>query len=561
MNRVVAISRPSRRLAAVSAALLLMITGTTTLASAEEPATFTAIGQPTITGTAAVGQTLSASFDPESVSPAPDSAFLTWFVNGESVGNGDSLGLHPADLGKVITVRLTVLKGGYENGTSFSEPTVAVAKGTQSFTPVITGTVARGYKLSVTGLPEGASFSYRWKRNGSTISGATAATYTPASADVGKTISVTVTSYRAGYTTLTKTSASTAAVKNRFAATYTPVIQGTPKVGYTLTAKTTAWSPTATMRYQWLRNGIAIEGATASTRKLTKDDLGANISVKLTGSRVGFLTVTKLSASTSIVAKGTISAPTPVISGTARAGHTLKVTLGSYSPTTATKQIQWYRNGMALEGAWGSTYALKNVDAGAKISVKVTYSAAGYNTATKSSASTATIATRTASMSGTNAYSPRDSDYTYIAPGTYLASAATSACYWVRDNDHEIGNEPIAEYGGSSRWIVEIESTDMEFFTYGCGSWIRYDWTGPEATTISKSGYYGIGVDIKEGVYQRSGGTAECLVTFESDATNEPSAIYSQSNPASGGTVEISGEDNFFTTWGCGTWTRVSDLP
>jgi len=44
------------------------------------------------------------------------------------------------------------------------------------------------------------------------IIGATAVTYKPTSADVGKAMTVKVTAYKTGYTTAVKTSAATAAV-------------------------------------------------------------------------------------------------------------------------------------------------------------------------------------------------------------------------------------------------------------------------------------------------------------------------------------------------------------
>ena len=57
------------------------------------------------------------------------------------------------------------------------------------------------------------TLSYQWKRGGTAISGATSATYKTVSADAGKAITVTVTGTKAGYTTLSKTSAAKTVVK------------------------------------------------------------------------------------------------------------------------------------------------------------------------------------------------------------------------------------------------------------------------------------------------------------------------------------------------------------
>lgn len=59
-----------------------------------------------------------------------------------------------------------------------------------------------------------------------------------------------------------------------------PATVGTVKVGRVLTAKQGVWSPTPDdVVYQWLRDGKAIAGATASTYKLTKKDKKHRISV------------------------------------------------------------------------------------------------------------------------------------------------------------------------------------------------------------------------------------------------------------------------------------------
>ena len=56
------------------------------------------------------------------------------------------------------------------------------------------------------------TLAYQWKANGVAITGATAATYKPVAAHAGKTLTVTVTGTKTGYTTTAKTSTATAAV-------------------------------------------------------------------------------------------------------------------------------------------------------------------------------------------------------------------------------------------------------------------------------------------------------------------------------------------------------------
>ncbi|QKJ20298.1 cell wall-binding repeat-containing protein [Microbacterium hominis] len=76
-----------------------------------------------------------------------------------------------------------------------------------------------------------------------------------------------------------------------FATRATPTITGTAHWGATLTASgagATAWAPTAsTVTYQWLRNGVAIAGATSSTYVVGTADIGRTIVVRATARRSG----------------------------------------------------------------------------------------------------------------------------------------------------------------------------------------------------------------------------------------------------------------------------------
>lgn len=71
-------------------------------------------------------------------------------------------------------------------------------------------------------------------------------------------------------------------------ATEAPSISGTPKVGRTLTADPGTWDPAdVTVAYQWLRNGEPIEGATSERYRVTRDDQGAALSVRVTATAEG----------------------------------------------------------------------------------------------------------------------------------------------------------------------------------------------------------------------------------------------------------------------------------
>ena len=79
-------------------------------------------------------------------------------------------------------------------------------------------------------------------------------------------------------------------------ATPKPTISGSGKVGAKLTAKPGAWAPApVTLRYRWLRDGKPIGGATSTSYRVKNKDAGRRISVRVTGSKIGYTTVVKLS--------------------------------------------------------------------------------------------------------------------------------------------------------------------------------------------------------------------------------------------------------------------------
>lgn len=133
---------------------------------------------------------------------------------------------------------------------------------------------------------DGASLAYQWNADGTAIAGATKPTYTLKPAQQGKTITVTVTGSKDGFTSVSKTSNVTAKVKAGKLTAVTPTISGTAQVGKTLTANAGSWEPSpVTLSYQWLRDGVAISSATTSTYTLVNVDIGTKISVKVTGSK------------------------------------------------------------------------------------------------------------------------------------------------------------------------------------------------------------------------------------------------------------------------------------
>ena len=169
----------------------------------------------------------------------------------------------------------------------------------------------------------------------------------------------------------------TAPMDKAFSKTYTPKISGTTRVGKTLSASVKTWSPKASFSYQWLRNGTAIAGATKSKYTLTAADLSSVISVAVTGSRTGYASATKTSASTKVITPGIITRGKIKITGTGRVGRVRTASTSKWT-SGVTFTYQWYRNGVFIEGATAKTYTQSPADKGKRLTVVVTASKNGY---------------------------------------------------------------------------------------------------------------------------------------------------------------------------------------
>ena len=77
-----------------------------------------------------------------------------------------------------------------------------------------------------------------------------------------------------------------------------PVVIGYRYLGYTLHAVRGSWTKGTKFSYRWYRNGKPIKHATKSSYRLKRADVSKRISVKVTGKRAGYLTVSRTSKPT-----------------------------------------------------------------------------------------------------------------------------------------------------------------------------------------------------------------------------------------------------------------------
>ena len=374
-----------------------------------------ATGIPVITGTAQVGEALTADTDgiQDADGIVTSTLIYQWFANDgtESTAIEDATSstytLVTDDGGKTITVKVVFSdEFGYTEALT-SAPTVTVAprqtssqRSRRQNTPAtgwpgITGTAFAGETLTATtdqiededGLKR-AVFTYQWLANDVEISDATDSSYTVTATDEGNPIHVRVTFTDDAGNEETLTSNAVVAATFNSIATGAPTISGTAQVGQMLTASTSDISDNdglgnANFTYQWLSNDGAsysnISGASSSTYTLVESDEGKTIKVRVTFTDDGGTHETVTSTATAAVTASPNSAATgaPTISGTAQVGQMLTASTSDISDSdgldNANFTYQWLADDTDITDATGSTYTLAAADEGKTVKVRVSF--------------------------------------------------------------------------------------------------------------------------------------------------------------------------------------------
>lgn len=277
----------------------------------DAPLTNTA--RPAVSGTPKVGATLSST--PGTWSPGDATVRYQWEADGVDIAGATapSLTLRASMLDARIAVRTTASKLGYPTGVTTSAPTRPVAPGviTNNSPPVVAGEAQVDSTLTAsTGLwtPTPGRLTYQWSADGAPIAGARAAVLTAGPELVGKTLSVTVTASKNGYPAVSSTSAVTHPVLPGTFTVKTPPtlsiagLDGAPRPGQVVTFDGGYFAPSAAdVTVQWVRSGIPIQGATSSTYRLTRADLGSRITARMTLNRPGYTPLTTVAAATARV--------------------------------------------------------------------------------------------------------------------------------------------------------------------------------------------------------------------------------------------------------------------
>jgi hypothetical protein len=261
-----------------------------------ESATFSGTN-PVITGTPAVGQTLTA--EPGDYTPS-DGVTLSyqWIRNGVYIdgATASTYTATAADGGTYLSATVTAVRGGETVILNSNSVTVPVVN---EVPPSITGTATVGHTLLTSPgtwlSAPGLTFGYQWLRDGTPISGATLSSYLLSQADAGHLIAARVLGQNAPLDDVVASSAPRAVAALNLTR---PSFRGVLRAGRLLTASKGLWAaPGHVYRYQWLRNGKVINHATAYRYRLTHHDRGKRIRVRVTAVRTGFPAVHAVSAS------------------------------------------------------------------------------------------------------------------------------------------------------------------------------------------------------------------------------------------------------------------------
>jgi hypothetical protein len=183
----------------------------------------------------------------------------------------------------------------------------------------------------------------------------------------------------------------------------TPKLEGVPRKGELLSCSEGMWSRGSwnaskkeleeegfSLSYGWLRDGVAIAGATAREYVPASGDEGKALQCQVTASNVTGGSVA-VSQDVVVLPESTTAPPFPPSSiarpgGTASVGDALSCANGGWTGEGVAFSYRWLRGGVAIAGAEGKEYSLTAEDAGKVIQCQVQATNAG-GTAVADSAS------------------------------------------------------------------------------------------------------------------------------------------------------------------------------
>jgi hypothetical protein len=346
----------------------------------EPPAT---TSRPTISGTAAVHEKLVCN-NVRWSGTEPITYEFNWIRDAGSsreisVGtNSPQYEVQGADEGHTLTCEITAANE-HGVGRASSEPFSVLGRApVDTAPPYISGEARVGETLTcVAGIWEGAepiAYSYRWERDG-TPTRIETDVYKVSGEDSGHTLTCVVKATNmVGEKEVGEAQAS-ASVKvpgGAPEAVEAPSIKGTPAVNEELICEEGRWNGVPlTPSFEWLLNGVAIPGAIGKNLTVTTAYRGLQLACRVTETN----SEGQASAESGAVRVAGVppkNAAAPLVTGGGYVGSSLTCEHGLWQgappPTFA---YRWYREGVQISGAAGSTYSVQTADQGHLIACTV----------------------------------------------------------------------------------------------------------------------------------------------------------------------------------------------
>jgi hypothetical protein len=401
-----------------------------------------------------------------------------------------------------------------------------------------------GVSFSVTATGTG-TLTYQWYLGTTAISGATASTYSIASAQASNAGSYTVVvtnsvgSVTSGAATLTVVSP--------------PAITTQPanvsvSAGAAATFSVTA-TGTGTLTYQWYLGGSAIGGATLSSYTIKSSQASNAGSYTVTVSNSAG-SVTSKAATLTVVTIAPLTITTQPASVTANAGS--GVIFSVIASGTGPLSYQWYLNGTAIAGATESAYTIASLQSSNAGSYTVVVANAGGSV----TSGAATLALSTASSSGPLLYAydsdgrllsatyPTDQQavYAYDDAGSLLTVSTGTA-----SGSSAIAAQPVSQTinaGGSVVFTVTANGSVQSSLAQTAAlspmsaASILYQWQRNGVNLTDGGAFSGsTGPQLLiQGASAANDGNYDCVVTIGGVSTTSNSAslqVEASSNPGS----------------------------